>query len=61
MVLDDPLHSAYWWVGKNLNGISQHTINYGASKDLILVHTYNTAKTNDKSTFLMKNGLQWYK
>ena len=25
-------------MGWNLNGISQHTINYGASKDLILVH-----------------------
>ena len=25
--------------GKNLNGGSQHTINYGVSKDLILVHT----------------------
>ena len=29
----------YQWAGKNLNGVSQHTINYGASKDLILAHT----------------------
>ena len=27
----------YWWAGRNLNGVSQHTISYGASKDLILV------------------------
>ena len=26
-------------MGRNLSGVSQHTINYGASKDLILVHT----------------------
>ena len=26
-------------VGRNLNGVSQCTISYGASKDLILVHT----------------------
>ena len=26
-------------MGKKLNGVSQHTINYGAIKDLILVHT----------------------
>ena len=25
--------------GRNLNGVSQRTISYGASKDLILVHT----------------------
>ena len=29
----------YWWAGRNLNGVSQCTISYGASKDLILVHT----------------------
>ena len=29
----------YQWAGRNLNGISQHTISYGASKDLILVYT----------------------
>ena len=28
-----------WWVGGTLNGISQCTISYGTSKDLILVHT----------------------
>ena len=29
----------YQWAGRNLNGVSQRTISYGASKDLILVHT----------------------
>ena len=29
----------YWWEGRNLNGVSQCTISYGASIDLILVHT----------------------
>ena len=29
----------YWWAGRNLNAVSQCTISYGASKDLILVHT----------------------
>ena len=29
----------YRWVGRNLNGSSQHTVSCGASKDLILVHT----------------------
>ena len=29
----------YQWAGRNLNGISQCTISYGASKDLILVYT----------------------
>ena len=29
----------YRWAGRNLNGARQHTISYGASKDLILVHT----------------------
>ena len=29
----------YRWAGRNLNGISQRTICYGASKDLILVNT----------------------
>ena len=29
----------YRWAGRNLNGISQHTISYGSSNDLILDHT----------------------
>ena len=29
----------YWWVERTLNGVSQCTISYGDSKDLILVHT----------------------
>ena len=29
----------YWWAGRNLKVVSQCTISYGASKDLILVHT----------------------
>ena len=28
----------YWWAGRNLNGVSQRTISYKASKDLILVN-----------------------
>ena len=38
---NDPLPSLYWWAvsvgGKN--GVSQGTIIYATSKDLILVHT----------------------
>ena len=33
-----PLDGRYQWVGRNLNGINQHTIRHGASKDLSLVH-----------------------
>ena len=40
---------------EELNGVSQLTISYGASKDLILVHIVQL-KPNDKSTFLRKNG-----
>ena len=38
---DDSLPSIYWWVVSvdEKNGIIQGTISYGASKDLILVHT----------------------
>ena len=38
----------------NLNSASQRTITSGASKDL---SPHITAKTDDKSTFLGKNGL----
>ena len=31
--------SAYRWAARNLNGISQCTFSYGASKDIVLVHT----------------------
>ena len=33
------LGGRYQWAGRNLNCVSQHTISYGANKDLILVHT----------------------
>ena len=41
ILFDNPLPSLYWWavlVGVE-NGVNQGTISYGASKDLILVHT----------------------
>ena len=40
--------------GGNLNSASQRTISSGDSKDL---SPHSTGKTNDKSTFLGKNGL----
>ena len=45
----------YWWVGRNLNDVSQCTTSYGASKASLSPHS--SAKTNDKSKFLRKNGL----
>ena len=43
-IFDDPLPVCYIkvqyrWAGRNINSISQNTISYKASKDLILVHT----------------------
>ena len=38
LLFDDPIPSLHWWVGRNLNGISQCTISYRVNKDLILFH-----------------------
>ena len=38
LILVGSIGGRYWWAGRNYNGISEHTVSYGASKDLILIH-----------------------